>query len=333
MILKSYIIEQNIATLEKYKSVLFYGENTGLKDDLKEKIKETNKKAENINLFQDEIIKNKDLLGNEIINTSLFNDQKIIFLNKINDKAFDIISKNLDNNSNKIKIYVFCDLLEKKSKLRNHFEKKIDLGIVPCYQDNERTLYNYLNQSLKGYSGLTPEIINFIIKNSHEDRKTINNEIIKIKQFFIDKKIARDDLLELLNIKQNSNFSLLRDAVLLGNKNIVNKLLSEVDFVNESSFFYLNQMSSRISRLLEIKSSDAKTNDSELSMELLKPKIFWKDKPVYNKQLQKWDSIRLNRVLEDMLKLEKLMKSNSNIRNDLLIKNFLIQLCAQAATS
>ena len=92
-------------------------------------------------------------------------------------------------------------------------------------------------------------------------------------------------------------------------------------------------MSSRISRLLEIKSSDTKTNDSELSMELLKPKIFWKDKPVYNKQLQKWDATGLNRVLEDMLKLEKLMKSNSHIRNDLLIKNFLIGLCSQAATS
>ena len=31
--------------------------------------------------------------------------------------------------------------------------------------------------------------------------------------------------------------------------------------------------------------------------------------------------------------LEKLMKSNSHIRNDLLIKNFLIQLCNQATTS
>ena len=333
MILKSYIIEQNTSTLEKYKSVLFYGENTGLKDELKEKIKELNQKAENINFFQDEIIKNKDLLGNEIVNTSLFNDQKIIFLNKINDKAFDIISKNLDDNSNNIKIYIFCDLLEKKSKLRNYFEKEINFGIVPCYQDNQRTLYNYLNQNLKGYSGVTPEIINFIIKNSHEDRKIISSEIIKIKQFFLDKKIIRDDLLELLNIKQNTNFSLLRDAALLGNKSIVNKLLSEVDFVNESSFFYLNQMSSRIARLLEIKSSDTKTNDSELSMELLKPKIFWKDKPVYNKQLQKWDATGLNRVLEDMLKLEKLMKSNSHIRNDLLIKNFLIGLCGQAATS
>ena len=333
MILKSYIIEQNIAVLEKYKSVLFYGENTGLKDDFKKKIKKINNKAENINFFQDEIIKDIDLLENEIINTSLFNGQKIIFLNKINDKAFSLISKNLSKNSNKIKIYIFCDLLEKKSKLRNYFEKETDLGIVPCYQDNERTLYNYLNQSLKGYSGLTPEIINLIIKNSYEDRKIISNEIIKIKQFFLDKKIKRNDLLELLNIKQNSNFNLLRDATLLGNKSTVNQLLGEVDFINESSFFYLNQMNSRVSRLLEIKITDTKTNDSELSMELLKPKVFWKDKPIYSQQLKKWDSKKLSKALDDMLKLEKLMKSNAQIRNDLLIKSFLIQLCDQATTS
>ena len=173
---------------------------------------------------------------------------------------------------------------------------------------------------------------NLIIKNSHEDRKIISSEIVKIKQFFLDKKINKEQLLELLNIKQNSNFNLLRDATLLGNKNTVNQLLGEVDFINESPFFYLNQLNSRVLRLLEIKNVEIETKDIELSMELLKPKVFWKDKPIYSRQLKKWDLKMLNNALNNMLKLEKLMKSNSQIRNDIIIKSFIVQLCTQASS-
>ena len=233
------------------------------------------------------------------------------------------------NNTN---IYIFCDSLEKKSKIRNYFEKETNLAVIPCYQDNERTLQNYINHNLKGFHGLTPEVTNLIIKNSHEDRKIISSEIVKIKQFFLDKKINKEQLLELLNIKQNSNFNLLRDATLLGNKNTVNQLLGEVDFINESPFFYLNQLNSRVLRLLEIKNVEIETKDIELSMELLKPKVFWKDKPIYSRQLKKWDLKMLNNALNNMLKLEKLMKSNSQIRNDIIIKSFIVQLCTQASS-
>ena len=71
MILKSYIIEQDINILEKYISTIFYGENDGIKDDIKKEIKSKNKNAEIINLFQEEIIKNKNILIDQINNSSL----------------------------------------------------------------------------------------------------------------------------------------------------------------------------------------------------------------------------------------------------------------------
>ena len=44
MILKSYIIEKNLSPLDKIYASLFYGENIGLKDEIKEKITERYKK-------------------------------------------------------------------------------------------------------------------------------------------------------------------------------------------------------------------------------------------------------------------------------------------------
>ena len=76
MILKSYIVEQNHSVLDDFQTVLFYGENDGVKDDIKIAIKKLNKDAEIINLFETEIIKNKNVLYDNLVNESLFNEKK-----------------------------------------------------------------------------------------------------------------------------------------------------------------------------------------------------------------------------------------------------------------
>ena len=71
MIYKSYLVENNFSVL-KEKLTLFYGENLGLKNDYKEKIKKVNKDAEILRFNNEELIKNKNLVLNEILNVSLF---------------------------------------------------------------------------------------------------------------------------------------------------------------------------------------------------------------------------------------------------------------------
>ena len=73
MIFKSYILEGSFQPIENLKMFLFYGENHGLKREFKENIKDLNKDHEILNLFQDEIIKSKNILLSEILNKSLFN--------------------------------------------------------------------------------------------------------------------------------------------------------------------------------------------------------------------------------------------------------------------
>ena len=76
MIYKSYLLEKNIQSLLDNQIFLFYGENQGLKKEFKDKIKKINEDKEVLNLFQNEIVKNKDILLNEILNKSLFVEKK-----------------------------------------------------------------------------------------------------------------------------------------------------------------------------------------------------------------------------------------------------------------
>lgn len=333
MILKSYIIEKDHSILSKFKSVLMYGENNGIKDDIKEKILKDSKDSEVINLFHEEIYNNKKILDNFISNSSLFSKKKIVFIHEVSDKIFEEIFEALNDLKEDVKIFIFSNQLEKRSKLRAHFEKIKDLGIIACYQDNEITLRNYINSSLITYKGLTPEITNLIMINSNKDRKTIKSEIKKIKSFFNKKLINKIELEELLNIKTNSNFSEITDAALNGDKNSLNKLMGEVEFLQEETFFYLNLISNKIFKLLEIKlNSTNPQNEIEL-VEGTKSKIFWKDRPIFLAQLKKWNHLKLEEALKKIIDIELAMKSNSLIKKDVLIKDLLIKLCGEASTS
>ena len=57
MILKSYLVEKDITLLDKYFITLIYGENIGMKDDIKNQIKKFFKNYEKIIFTQDEILK------------------------------------------------------------------------------------------------------------------------------------------------------------------------------------------------------------------------------------------------------------------------------------
>ena len=333
MILKSYLIENNINNLDNFDSVLIYGENMGLKDDFKELIKVKYKDAEIINIFQDEIVKNNDLLFNELSNDSLFSDFKIILLQEISDKIFTKIENFLEKKIVNTKIFIFSNLLDKKSKLRNLFEKDKGLASIPCYQDNHISLSNYIKRSLKDFSGLTPEIINLIVENSGMERKIVKNELEKIKSLFLGKNIDLDNCRELLNFRYSSSFEEIRDATLTGNKIKVNKLIGEIEFIPDNTIFYLAQLASRISRLAELQNINKSKNNIDKTIEEYKPKIFWKDKPVFKDQMNKLSYIKLNNILQKVGEAEKLIKTSSFIRNDLLMKNLLLSICKEATTS
>ena len=188
MILKSYIVEQKIETLNNYRATLIYGENNGVKSDIKEKIKHENKESEIITFFESDILRS-NLLYENVINQSLFSEKKIIFIHEASDKIFDKIKESLEEENIDIKIYLFSGNLEKKNKIRSYFEKGKEVAIFACYEDNERTLMTYIHSELKGFKDVTGEIVNLIIRNSDMDRRVIKNELDKIKIFFKDKQI------------------------------------------------------------------------------------------------------------------------------------------------
>jgi len=58
----------------------------------------------------------------------------------------------------------------------------------------------------------------------------------------------------------------------------------------------------------------------------MRPPIFWKDKPIFLKQLKKWNLKKIKKALNMTFQIELKMKSNSFINQDLLIKKLLLDI-------
>ena len=330
MIYKSYLVEQDFNSLNK-NFILFYGENLGLKNDFKKKIKLNKGNAETVSLLQEDIVKDEDNFFNMVFNLSLFQKERIFIIENVNDKILPILEK-IEQKTVEEKIVLFSELLDKKSKLRNYFEKSNKVGIVPCYVDNEITLKKIILDKLKGYTGLTNQNLNIILENCGLDRSKLNNELDKIATFFENKIIDDDKLESLLNFKVNDSFELLKDQALIGDKIKTNKLISDTILENGKNIFYLNVINQRLMKLLEV-NEITKNGKLDEAIGKIKPPIFWKDKPIFNIQAKKWNKNKLKKVLNQTYKIELKIKSNSQVSQSLLIKKLLIDMCCLANAS
>lgn len=325
---KSYLIEKNYSQLAHLKSSLFYGENIGLKKSFKKLIKTNNKQAKIIILLQDEVLKDSNLLFNELNNLSLFEEKKIIFIENANDKIFKILEGYLNGDLNSY-LYLFSEILDKNSKLRTFYEKSKIYGSIPCYPDNEITIQKIINHELKDYEGVTNINLNIILYACNNDRIKVYNEIDKIKSLFHDKKLTSEKLIKLVNSPMSDDFNHLKDAALKGNKSETNKLLNSTIIEQDRSMYYLSLLNQRLHKLFNILIIKER-GSIESAINNIKPPIFWKDKQNIIDQAKIWNMQKIKLAMKELFELEITLKSNSNINKNLFIKKFLIDICYYA---
>lgn len=326
MIHKSYLIEENLSLL-KSNIVLFYGENIGLLEYFKRKIIEENSKKKIVRYTQEEIITDKSKIFEEVYNVSLFQDKKIFIITNITDKTFNTIeeiSTKIDNNN----LYLFSESLEKRSKLRNLFENRKNFDLVPCYKDDSNNIKKLIRKDLRDFSNITPEIINIIAETCSNDRVRLNNEITKIKSFFKGKNVILNSLIKLLSLPEHEDFNLIRDTALNGDKKQTGSLLNSCFIENEKISFYLSIINFRLNKLKKVVDHNQK-NINE-SIERIKPPIFWKDKPNFIHQANKWNSRKILKALNETYSAEVNLKSKSYLEKKIILKKLIIDICELA---
>jgi len=335
MIFKSYEIEKNPSNLKKYNLFLLYGENTGLKKDIQNLIKTVvNKKeikTEVLSIYENDVISDTENFYNSIFSGSLFSQTKILTINSCTDKIIEQIEYIASKCPENLYLIIFSEILEKKSKLRNFFEKDTKTLCVACYPDTNKDLEIIAKRELKKNNiNLSQEAINLLINNSNDNRDNLKNEINKIESFALNKKDLKiNEIRHLTNFSGEYKFDSFINECLCGNILQYKKILSElyVNTVNQTFLFRI--LSNKIQKLVNMKKQQTNYTNLDSLVNASKPPIFWKEKPIIKRQLTIWNLVDLNSVIYEINEIEFWCRKKPQI-SKIIFFNFFNKLCKQA---
>jgi|TARA_B100000959_G_C14954577_1_gene613136 DNA polymerase-3 subunit delta len=323
MIQKAF--EINKINLNKYNFFLFYGENEGYKNEI---IKNKFEKLYPNKIYrydEKEVLEKKDEFFNSILTRSFFENDKLIIISRATDKIRDIIEDIFLKNIDDIKIILSANILEKKSKLRNYFEKNKDTICVAFYADTYQTLSGIaINFFKEKKISLSQEIINLITERCKGNRENLNNELKKIENYAKSEKIITiEDVLKLSNLAENYNASELTDNCLAKNIKKTANILNENNYSNDDCILIVRTLLTKAKRILKLQEELKKNNNLEQVITNFKPPIFWKDKEIVKNQINHWPLEKINNMIENINEIELSIKKNSNSSINIL-SNFII---------
>ena len=322
MIIKSFELEK--IKISSSNIHLIYGGNEGIKDDIITNYYLKNFNGEILKYDEQEILNNKDEFVSGLLNKSLFEVNKLVIISRATDKIFDVVNDILKREILETFIIVKSSILEKKSKLRNLFEKDQRVICTPVYEDDNRSLNLVIQNFLRKHNfHLSQEIKNIIIERSKGDRINLVNELSKLKNLSLSKsKISVDDAYKLSNLAENYSVFELSDNYLVKNSKQVSNILNENNYSPEDCILIIRTILNKCKRLLKIRTEIDNNSNIDQVISSFKPPIFWKEKDIVKKQVQLWSTNDVKKIIFKISQLEVLVKKNSS--NSLLfVSNFV----------
>ena len=252
MILKYF--ELNKLNFEITNFLLFHGKNEGYKNEEIRKI--TNKfNTKGKHYDEKQVIDNTEEFFANNLNKSFFDNDKIIIINRCTDKIIKIVEQLIDRNINDIIFILNSDVLEKKSKLRNFFEKsKKKLVSIAFYPDNFDTLLRIARQALRERKILlSNECISVLVGKCASDRRNLLNEIEKIELYLKDKKkINNEEVFKIINLSENHSVNELINSCLVKNQKKLFNILNDNIFSNEDCIVIIRTLLKKTKDLLNL---------------------------------------------------------------------------------
>ena len=315
--------------IEKFKNktnyFLFYGENEGQKQDVIQSSFSQFTKENTYKYSEKDVIENKQIFFENVYSKSFFENEKLIIISDVSDKILNLIEEIIASNINDVFIILIAKRLDKKSKIRNYFEKEKIVVIVPFYEDTPQALLSIAKKTLfENKINLSSENINLIIERSQGDRINLKNELQKIINLSQNnKKLELEDILKLTNLSENYSAGELVDNCLSKNKKRTLNILNENIPSSEDNILILRTFLNKLKRLRKLRLNLNENNNIDQVINSFKPPIFWKDKNIIKQQIKIWELNDIENFIVDLNNTESLIKKNPQISNQ-IINNMIL---------
>ena len=323
MIVKNFELNKKI--VNKYDFFLLYGKNEGLQNEIIKSQFLKNFEGQIDKYDEIEFLKNNEIIITNLLSKSFFDSKKILIISRTSDKITKAVEAIEQRGMTDVKIIIKSGVLEKRSKLRNYFEKNSNLITIPFYEDNIISLTSVVIAFINKHKiKLSRESINLLVNRACGDRENLKIELDKILYYSqSNNKIEFEHVQKLTNLAENYGVSELADSCLSRNKKNVSKILNENNYSDDDCILILRTLLAKSKRLLTIIKKFNETENLDSAISNLKPPIFWKEKESVKKQAITWKIDELKSKIYKINEIEFLVKSNSG-KSLNLISDFIV---------
>ncbi len=316
------------------KSILIYGKDRGKVLEFVKQI--PNKVAEdptdvfsvfnyNISDIEDDVSK----LFNDITSVSFNQTRKIITVKDITDSFFNKIIEvfNIINPSDCLLILSSGDL-GTTSPLRKFFETKTDdLISFPCYEDEDKTLQQFITDYLKenGISKIDTDAIKFLINNLGSNRELTKNELDKLSLYLYGQDTVKyDNAVKMIADSSSIQTQDLTFAVFSGETEKALNLYPKVLDLGETPTILVHVFEIHIRKLLSIHEAILKGMSTTDALKINGIRFF-KIIPTVTYQIKLWNVKKLLTALEILIEMDMKCKIK-DAPTEILVSDCILKL-------
>ncbi|MFC7292333.1 DNA polymerase III subunit delta [Hirschia litorea] len=302
--------------------ILAYGEDLGLVSDAIGVLTTKLRKAENnelevVRLQEEDVKKDAALLADHLSAVSLLGTKQLFRLRISNESAAKNITSLLtDIGAGRVYpenyLCIEAPELKKTSKILTGFSSSPDAIALHFFAETQEQITDYIRSRLSDLNiQLEEDALEKFAAELPGDRRLANSEIEKLSLYAyeIGRKITADDIRDVCASEQPRGADDAADAALAGDVKRANTSLDRFLDAGGSAISALRTLHFRLIRIL----------DAKLGARYLRPPVFDKEKPAFNKMLQDWNASRVNRALAILYAAEKSCKQ-SGVSTEAILK-------------
>ncbi len=305
------------------KSVLIYGPDAGLVDELCDKAidKLEIEKDNLLAIDANELREKQDALFAESCSPSMFGGNKAIIIAGAGDSDAKIIADLVTLSSLCATVIITAGDLRVGS-LRKLFEDGKDIAALACYTDDTKTLETLIRKELSaevGIKQITPDAMSYMLSHLGGDRGITRSFLQKIAIYVSDKHVV--DLEDVEKCLPDTSASSADDYMYSLTAGHINQTMVALDrllYAGADANMLIRMLYSHFTKLLTA------VVDGQL------PKLFWKVADKFNMAVKIWPESEIVNVLSRLNELEKMCRT-TGMQPEILIRDFSLKLSVRAA--
>lgn len=312
-----------------YKAVLFYGSDTGLVDEYRQRVGKAVcpdlKDAFRVASFFADKVEDPVSIVDEINAISFLGGRRVIFIKDAKNTFTNTFKAILSEYKSDALIIVTAGELKAKDSLPAFFEKETDLAVFPCYADEGAALLKMISKFLmENKKTAKQEVIQYIAENLGADRMLSKSELTKLVTYVGNApQITTDDVTACLVDASALSIDQLQYAITGGQQKIAQETLDKLFASGETAISILRMVAPHFKKfqLALAKIADGVSPDTAVASLFL----HFKKVALFKAQLPRWSQKNIASALDILVKTEIQCKQK-NIPTQLLVSRALMQI-------